>query len=369
MSLVPTNQSSEVPYGYTRRFTRAKDSWKASADPRVVAFAQEGIDCIRTGGEPMIHELEAINSLPAHPLSLHLLNDRDFLQACIMRLYRLQQQDPLYPFAYSEGYLLFRAVVLTIGVMIVSRDPENYSFTLSELLKSRLELRDLTVLLLDFVYITAAKTTIGDSIFTPDSLIGWSTKESIQPWISRSDALLLLDVVWKSRKGFTRAWHETCAPAFFGPLFVLWRCIEIKSTIGQVEAFADIFHRYCTIAGGREQQGMNPIKDSFIPRMQDLRFMAGTYERVDLEDARLILKAYTSVILSTSPLYTIPSMEHLCYLLTYVVPPTGSMQGVGDLFFPLLRALFGYFWLTAAGKSGYEDGIVVEDIASTIHTT
>jgi hypothetical protein len=129
------------------------------------------------------------------------------------------------PFGHEYGYLCFRIVVLAIGVSIISRDRRKYGIIISKLIKNE-RLEDLSVMLMDYVVGAVSEQIYGPWV-SPDSFLGWSSRDSLAPIVSKANALLLLDILWKDRKGLLRAWAETHAPGLSGVLFILWRCVQI----------------------------------------------------------------------------------------------------------------------------------------------
>ncbi|KAG8696328.1 hypothetical protein FRC08_007229 [Ceratobasidium sp. 394] len=70
---------------------------------------------------------------------------------------------------------------------------------------------------------------------------------------------------------------------------------------------------------------------------------------------------------STSILYPVPNLADVGTILGFVTARHGLLPGVGDLFIPLMRVTFEYFWLTAAGKTLHNKfSLEAEDVATTI---
>lgn len=64
-----------------------------------------------------------------------------------------------------------------------------------------------------------------------DNFLGWDKIKIFPPFVSQVDALLLLDILWKGRKEFLRAWLDTRAPGLTALLFVLWRVVHLNGYV------------------------------------------------------------------------------------------------------------------------------------------
>ncbi|KAG8696327.1 hypothetical protein FRC08_007228 [Ceratobasidium sp. 394] len=121
-------------------------------------------------------------------------------------------------------------------------------------------MEDLSVMLMDYVSGAAGEQVYGPWA-SPDPFLGWSSRHKFKPLVSRPNSLILLNILWKDRKGFLKAWAETHALALLGPLFILWRGVEVASTRNRWANFGEVFWRYYIVAG-TEHPALEKMKDS-----------------------------------------------------------------------------------------------------------
>lgn len=127
----------------------------------------------------------------------------------------------------------------------MSRPPEQYHDLVSKLHENKRR-EEPSAVLLEYAERLIAEMLKNDEDFrnteglipgTPkrdfdfrDTMLGWSTDSDPLPWppiMSQNDALLLLTILWRNRKGFLRAWADTTAPSLGILMFVLWRSVQI----------------------------------------------------------------------------------------------------------------------------------------------
>ncbi|KAG8723805.1 hypothetical protein FRC09_001707 [Ceratobasidium sp. 395] len=363
MPAATSHQSTKNTYEYLRKYARNDDTWQPWATPDTTGLARQTLDTLRNGKEVSTLQLESVVSLTAHPRSLYILNDPALIDACILRLVKLQKQDPTYPFGHEAGYLLFRIVVLAIGIRTIGRVKRKYDIIITKLLENERK-EDLSVMLMDYVTGTAMEQ-ISQTPFSPYPFLGWSSRDRFfkEPLISEQNALALLDILWTDRGGFLKTWAESHAPSMFGIISIIWRCVEMSSTRHRWGIFCEVLWRYHVVAG-TEHLGLVPLQDSARHHIEDWKHITS---RVDLDDARNVMQAYTERITSTSILYPIPNLAAIGQMVAYVVPMTGLTSGTEDLFIPLIRATFEYFWSTVAGKTLHTKfSLEAEDVASTV---
>ncbi|CAE6492443.1 unnamed protein product [Rhizoctonia solani] len=130
-------------------------------------------------------------------------------------------------------------------------------------------------------------------------------------------------------------------------------------------SFCEIHWRYYIVAG-----------TDHIGTLDEYNKDAGEYYEVwlpkgrpvDLEDARTILHAFIQRMQSTSILYPLPDVPTMGSMVSFVVPRSGLMPGVEDLFIPLVQVVFRYFWTSVAGKSLHTKfQLEPEDVATVVH--
>ncbi|EUC60706.1 hypothetical protein RSOL_361070 [Rhizoctonia solani AG-3 Rhs1AP] len=353
-------------YEYLRKYARTDDTWQPSILPSTVGLARETIVAICARKDVSISMLQSVVSLTSHPLSLHLLGNPKLTQSCILRLSQGQQQDPSYPFGHEDGYLYFRVLVLATGVDLIIRNKLKYHQTINILLANE-RMEDLSVMLMEYVTGAVVELIYNKMVDVCDTFIGWKPGSlfDLKPVMSKADAAILLEVLYRDRKGFLRAWAETHAPSLSPLLFVLWRCAKQTRMPSRWISFCEIHWRYSIVAG-----------TDHIGTLDEYNKDAGQYYEiwlpkgrpVDLEDARTILHAFTQRMQSTSILYPLPDVPTMGAMLSFVTPRSGLIPGVEDLFIPLVRVVFDYFWISVAGKSLHTKfRLEAEDVATVVH--
>ncbi|KAG9097177.1 hypothetical protein FRC07_010826, partial [Ceratobasidium sp. 392] len=354
--------SSGNMYNYLDKYARHGGTWKPLFAPDTVDHARRTLDELRYGHNVSISMLESVVSLPEHPRSLHLLNDHLVIQTCLLRLFRLQRRDPTYPFGHEDGYLLFRIVVLAIGVRIISRIPRKHKTIIQELHENKKH-EDRTVMLMEYVAHETGYQITQVKHIPSEPFLGWSSDKMFgDPIITRPNALILLNILWTDRKGFVQAWARTHAPAMAGVFAILWKCVQNASTSHRWAMFCEVLWRYHV--AGTENVALVEFNTAARDRVEDWKQISG---RVDLEDERMLIQAYVERITSTTTLYPIPDLASVGQMVGFVIPMTGLMPGTEDLFIPVLRATLEYFWLTVAGKTYYTTfRIQSADCAATV---
>ncbi|CAE6451686.1 unnamed protein product [Rhizoctonia solani] len=353
-------------YDYLRKYARTDDTWQPSTLPSTVGLAREAIAAICSRKDVSIPMLQSVVSLTSHPLSLHLLGHPKLTQSCILRLSQGQQRDPSYPFGHEDGYLYFRVLVLATGVDLILRNKQRYHQTIDILLANE-RMEDLSVLLMEYVCGVVVKLIYDNMADVCDTFIGWKPDGlfDIKPVMPKADAAILLEVMYRDRKGFLRAWAETHAPSLSPLLFILWRCAKQTRMTNRWISFCEIHWRYYIVAGTDHigtleayNKDAGQYYESWLPKSRP----------VDLEDARTILHAFTQRMQSTSILYPLPDVPTMGTMISFVVPRSGLIPGVEELFIPLIRLVFGYFWVSVAGKSLYTKFCLeAEDVATVVH--
>lgn len=120
--------------------------------------------------------------------------------------------------------------MLAVGIAIIARGGPKYNTIIKKLLENERR-EELSVVL--FEYVDGA---VGDRIYDTwdirDAFLGWDHKSSLcEPIMTKANTLILLDILYKDRKRFLKAWFETKAPALGGLLFVIWRCVQISKYV------------------------------------------------------------------------------------------------------------------------------------------
>ncbi|KAG8788088.1 hypothetical protein FRC12_014928 [Ceratobasidium sp. 428] len=343
-----SRRNVETTYAYLRKYARNDDTWQPWTSPDTVDLARQTVDALRNGKKVSLLQLESVVSLTAHPRSLYILGDLKLVDACIERLVELQRQDPTYPFGHEFGYLLFRVVILAIGIRMIKRvSNRTYDIIIDKLLENE-RMEDLSVVLMDYVTGTAVEH-ICQTPLSPYSFLGWSSGARLykDPLISEQNALALLSILWTDRKGFMKSWAESYAPSIFGIICITWKCVEMASMRNHWDIFCEVFWRYYVVAG-TDHSALAALRDSDQHHIDDWKL---TTNRVDLEDARTIMQAYIERITSGSILYPVPHLALVGEMVAFVVPMTRLTSGTEDLFIPLLRVTLEYFWWTVAGKT------------------
>ncbi|KAG8724048.1 hypothetical protein FRC09_000649 [Ceratobasidium sp. 395] len=308
--------------------------------------------------------LELVVSLTAYPESLYILDNLRLVDICILWLVELQKEDPAFTFGYEEGYLLFRIIVLAIGVRIIRRVSKKKYVTFIEKLLENQHVEDFSLMLMNHV----TKMAVNHICQTPASayrFLGWSSSDqSVETsLVLEQHAFTLLDIIWACRKGFLKAWAESYAPSIFGIVCIIWRRVEMSSTSYQRGIFCDVLSRYNLVAG-TDHWALDELQASATHYSEDWRQIPG---RVDLEDARTIMQVYTERLTSESALYPIPDLAVVGQMAAFAIPFTRLTRGTEDLFIPALHATLEYFWLTVAGKTPYtEFNIQALDVATSV---
>ncbi|KAG9122489.1 hypothetical protein FRC07_001103 [Ceratobasidium sp. 392] len=365
MATLNRTQASEIPYRYLQKYGRTSDTWTPRITPDTVRHARDGLNAIKHQRELSLLMLESIVSLTAYPESIRMLSDSTLLDACVQRLFQLQRQDPLYPFGYEHGYLLFRIGVLSTGILMLSREPDRLEWVITEM-SAAARSENSSKLMMKYINDSVAVMVYGlnKDHHSISSFLGWTPEDGLKPLISPPKAMTLLDILWKDRKGFLRAWGETHAPELYGLLVLLWSCLETTGTPDQWAMFANIFHRYCLVAGD-DSPALNPLKESLSARSLNPLDPSPVHRQVDLEDSRMALRIYTERIASRSLSYPALSFADACFVLMYLFwGPNAIMRGTEDLLVPLMRATFEYYWVTAAKAFQNTPDLEVEDSAT-----
>ncbi|KAG8698278.1 hypothetical protein FRC11_014521, partial [Ceratobasidium sp. 423] len=327
-------------YDYLRKYA-CSYTWAPSTSPATIEQAREAIDAIRNKKGISIPQLESAISLTAHFKSLmELLNNQALIQDCIFHLHR-RQKAGVQVFDDEWGYLCFRILVLAINTSIISK----YHYpALRDTLVSMHGKQDADGPLSDGVNVFLAENMDGPY---PDQVIGWSSQGSRAAIISKANTLLLLDLLFKDRKGLLRAWSETRSPTLTGLLFILWRCIHTASTPTRWIHFIDIARRNYLVARGDVTSPIQKFHED-VRRRLHIWLSRSTPTAVDLEDARTQLTMLTRRLCSepTSGLFAVPFTTSVSDLITFVLPKEeeGFTPGVEELFLPLLRESFTSFW-------------------------
>lgn len=331
-------------YAFLHKYARTGDirTWKPATSPITIDRARATIDAIRNRQEISIPMLQSILSLPANPEALELLNNGSLIQDCILYLYQKQKEDTRYPFGCEQGYLYFSIIALAIGFSLISRFNIPLDAIVNKIHEER-GLKDPTVTVMQLVAGVVSEQ-INAPFSAPDDFLGWSSRNRA-PIISKPNTLLLLDILWKDRKRFLRAWAETQAPSLNGLVFIFWRCVLIASTPDRWVFFCDFFWRYSLAARSEDLGSLQKINND---TMLHQHTWLSKKRAADLEDSRNLLCVLTTRLSSTSPLYSCPNITSITGMIMVAVPISGFQTGVEDLFMPLLRAIFDHFWIYMA---------------------
>ncbi|CAE6401812.1 unnamed protein product [Rhizoctonia solani] len=325
-------------YDYLRKYA-SSDTWSPSISPETVELARTAINAIQNNHDVSATMLQSVISLTYHFNSLaELLGDPSLIQDCILYLYRRKRQG-VQVFDDECGYLCFRILVLATNVLIIS-DYDNGAIW--ALLVSMDGERDTHGTLFKSVELLARHHNDPDLKQASD-LDSQLTYEYV---ISKENALTLLDLLFKDREGFLRAWSETESPTLAGLLLVLRRRIH---TISAPERWV----HYVDIARRNYLATIEVANDPLPKFEEDIRnhpriWYSGAPIAVDPEDARTQLSLLTTRMRSQSNIESsaIPYSVLATSLAMHVFPKPeqGFIPGVEDLFIPLLRESFWGFW-------------------------
>lgn len=191
-----------------------------------------------------------------------------------------------------------------------------------------------------------------------DYTLGLSPGDS--PIMGLSYAALLLRILWDDRKRFLVAWAYSDSPPLNGLFIVLWRfvrvlrCVTIPvhtpnadrtSTPDAWLHLCDIFGRHCLVAESHHIFALRQLTSDVTKRYGP---WLPRETVVDLEDARNMLTIFAARMTPGSPLYRTPGPYVVPRMVQYALPMSELQLGTEDLFLPVLRVLFDYFWASKA---------------------
>jgi hypothetical protein len=144
---------------------------------------------------------------------------------------RIPYLTSLKPFRYEYGYLCFRIFVIALGVCLLKRS-DNLDATTTKMItdsnaKVLVELSGRVSRVIQDVM----EETIGGDLGDCDWILGWfkSPHHPQQiPLASRSDASLLLSLLWEDRTLFLKTFMSTYSPGLSGVIFLLWRYLSYE---------------------------------------------------------------------------------------------------------------------------------------------
>ncbi|KAH7323373.1 hypothetical protein B0J17DRAFT_241733 [Rhizoctonia solani] len=327
-------------YDYLRKYA-SEHAWSPSTSPETIEHARAAIHAIQNKQEVSISMLESVVSLTYYFGSFTgLLNDPALIQHCVICLCQRERKGAQV-FDDEWGYLCFRILVLAINASMISKyhHPAVWDTLLS--MHGR----------------QGADEQLSDSLNAflaqqvhnphPDRIIGWSPQGIHPTIISKANTLLLLDLLFKDRKGLLRAWSETRSPTLTGLLFVLWRFAHVASMPNHWISFIDLARRNYLITKADFSNAIQTFQEDAHQHV-DIWFSRRTLTAVDLEDARLQLSILTKRLRSepSTGICVVPFTLSFYFLVGFSLPNADEkfIPGVEDLFIPLLREAFGGFW-------------------------
>ncbi|CAE6376841.1 unnamed protein product [Rhizoctonia solani] len=326
-------------YDYLRKYA-SSDTWSPSTSPETVQQAQMAIHAIQNNHDVSATMLESVISLTYHFNSFaDLLVDPGLVQDCILYLHR-REREGIQVFDDEKGYLCFRILVLAINILMIS----NYNNpALWYLLASKDGSEDADEVLSKEVEVFVIRLKDGPD---PDKILGWDLHAPHSIIISKGNALLLLDLLFKDRKGFLRAWSETRCPTLSGLLFILRRSAHTPIVPAHLVSFIEIARR--NRLASTENIDRCPEFEKDITKNSQIWFSRDVTAAVDLEDAR------TQLSLLTKRLHFDPAVDSspnrfAMSAITLVLhalpkPKEGFVPGVEDLFVPLIEETFRSTW-------------------------
>ncbi|CAE6476557.1 unnamed protein product [Rhizoctonia solani] len=178
---------------------------------------------------------------------------------------------------------------------------------------------------------------------------------------SKKNTSLLLDLLFRDRKGLLKACSQTWSPTLTGLLFVIWRCVYITSTPECWVLFIDIARR-CYLFTKADISSVIQVFQEDAHRHLGLWLSRRTPTAMDLEDARLQLSMLIERIWSEPGIGTndVPFILSFYFLVTFSLPQVDEhfILGVEDLFIPLLTESFRSFWHYFKFESGFASVIL-----------
>ncbi|KAF8596752.1 hypothetical protein BDV93DRAFT_610717 [Ceratobasidium sp. AG-I] len=344
---------------YLIKYQRGEDTWQPWTTPATVEQARATIIAIRRKKPVSTLLLEPIISLTHHPQALYLLYNPNLLHDCIWLLSRLQTQEPQSAFSHESGYLLLQIVSFAIGVGILKRTV-NYSFVIKAMQENERR-EDLTFMFTDYVS-SGICARLDDQTSLLDSFLGWERIRIYEPLMSQADALLLLDILYKGRKAFFRAWLDTRAPELTGLLCVLWRVVRLNSTQDRWIKLGEIHWRYYILGGTGHELMQRAINRDVMKYYQAWRDRSTV---VDLEDSRTILRAYIGRMTSAPVTHPLTDAVTVVDMLAFAIP--NIKPGVEDQLIPVIRVSLDFFWLIVSGDAPLKNFVLeIEDIVGLI---
>ncbi|KEP52544.1 hypothetical protein V565_043960 [Rhizoctonia solani 123E] len=325
-------------YDYLRKYA-SSDTWSPSTSPETVQQAQVAINAIRNSHDISATMLESVISLTYHFTSLaELLYDPGLVQDCILYLHR-REREGVQVFDDENGYLCFRILVLAVNIWMISKyDKPALWYLLAS--KDGSEDADETLSKCIKLFLTQLRDDPD-----PDKTLGWDIQALHSVIISKGDALLLLDLLFKDRKGFLRAWSETRCPTLNGLLFLLRRSVHTPFVPAHLVSYIDLARR--NQLASRENTDPCPEFEEDITNHAQIWFSTNAKTTVDLEDARTQLSLLTKQLhfdpVNPSPEgFAISAINLILHTLPN--PKQGFVPGVEDLFVPLLGEIFRSTW-------------------------
>ncbi|KAG8729243.1 hypothetical protein FRC11_009242 [Ceratobasidium sp. 423] len=310
--------------------------------------------------------LEAVLKLTLSPRHLDFFADPMFIGGCIRLLTQVKPEGKPSPFSYEFGYLCFKIIAIGIGAWVL-KVTNNLDMVIHNI-ETDLGIEPL------LMFSGHVSRVLMDNIFgghgACDWVMGWETFEERpdpQPFLSPSDLLSMLNVLWEDRKLYLQVLLRTYFPGLSGVAFVLWRyaCSPSVTAVNSrnklmVVPFCELLWRSMLVA----------TEDQFFTLHYINNFVyydkvAGSWDEspkyVDLDDSCTVLDAFSARMVPTnSRLFKPLPLLQLIGLLRFVIRL--AQPGSEGCYPPLFGGTIERIWVAV------ENGDKSEDIIDTTGT-
>lgn len=331
---------------------------------------KSGSELEAAGYEIHLSTLQSVLKLTYTPQNFCHFGNPPLISACIKLMSTIKRSGNPAPFSFEYGYLCYRILSIALGVCLLQRTNR-----LDAAVADMAYMTPLQVLSEHVSRVVSGMIGLSPDNRYCDHVLGWAQLDNHpnrSPLIPRSDASMLLDLLYEDRKHFLESFMMTYPPVLSGVFFLIWRNWSLdRITLAQsdtasltdfVSPLIELLCRCCLVVTTDQEPCLAVMhgaigEDSLLWREK----------LVDVEDSEMVVRALNNRLVRGDEGYLFDALDlaAIPFLLNFLKPFVN--HGAKDSYPELLGSTVNRMWEFLIDKADRQESApVVDSIRETL---